>query len=1592
MPRYQHRPLGVAATRRPATPRWWALFPLAGWWALSLLAGGLPTGGTAHADDEAALFTPPGFQSVGLVKVAEGADTGLLNVAILDRKTGRPAFCRVNVVGPDGHYYQPLPDYLTPFALTGQWPKTGRGNRLGKGPFRYYGRFFYSTGRSTVRVPAGQARVEVWKGFEFRPQHHTVEIVAGKTAEARIVLQQPVSMSQLGYYSGDPHIHITRASEEDDNLLLDLMEAEDIHFGALLAYNDPPGPYRGVMDEMDMPQRRGLGERSVARRGDYHIISGQEYRSRTYGHLNVYLQSDLLFQGQDLNADHWPAYGLVGQQVKQRGGVALYAHGGYAQAIYADFVQGHVDAVELLQFGVYRGIGLDDWYHILNIGYRFPATGACDYPACRKLGDSKTYVRLDGQPDFPAWLRGAAAGRSFITTGPLLLLEVDGRKPGDAIHLEGDGPHRVSVRIRVRSEVAPVENVQLVVNGRIEAEIEVPPGRRQREWFELERNVELAESSWIAARAYSTSASGSPDGEAHTNPVYVYSGQKAPFNGKSLDALLERLDGQIAAHAKREFAEQSKILAYFERSRDVLLTIRAAGGVPAKGHPADFAGKSLESIGNAGMRTHSEEELKEYLKPVPPKSAEESLKSFETVDGFRMELVAAEPLVVDPIAAAFDENGNLYVAEMRDYPYVPKEGDKPLGTLRLLIDTDGDGRFDRSHVFAEHLLWPAGVACWKGGVYVAAPPDVWYLKDTDGDHRADVRQKVYTGFGTSNQQAMVNNLKFGLDHKIYGTTAGNGGTIRPADDPGAEGISVNGRDFRFDPVSGRFETISGTVQFGHTMDDWGNRFLCNQAKPLHHVVLPQRYLARNPYLAVSKVIQNIAPGPVPIFRISPIERWRHIRSSRRVAHSSRAATTSGASQHVIDAAAGSTVYRGGAYPEEYYGNVFVGGSQHNLIHRRVLTPDGVTFRSSRADQRTEFVRSSDNWFRPVNFVNAPDGTLYVLDMSREIIESIHIPIDVVKHLDLTNGRDRGRIYRLAPPGFKYPGAPKLGRESTTELVAQLENPHGWHRDTAHRLLYQRQDATAVAPLRRLLEKSSLPQARLHALWSLEGLTHLTDDDLDLALSDDCVHVRRHAMILAEGRLDRSRRLLDRVAHQAEDPSAVIRFQVAFTLGASKSDLAVEALATVARASVDDSRICTAVLSSSTERADRLFALLAVDAAFVKRAEGVNLLGRLAQIVGARNRRPELDRVLEVLATHANFAGPAELPWQLAGELGSGLKRSGAHLLSDPSGSSRAARFVEKMMADAERVAMDRQASDDARTRAIRLLGFTPFSRAGGVLAGLLTSAESKSVQVAAVRALSDYAEGKVADVLLEPWHEFAPEVRSAVTEALLAHRERTVRFLQASLEGAASVVQVDSTRRSLLLDHRDPSIRQLAKKLFDDASGNPITSVLAEYREALELDSDKQRGGAVFERECMKCHKLNGKGYEVGPDLASSSTRDPEVLLSHILDPNGYVPPEYIQYVVIDDRGLTSTGIVAAETTNSVTLKRENDETTTILRSNLDTLFSTDKSMMPEGHEKTINKQEMADLIAYLQASQADVPVDQPPLDIGTLPGLAEPD
>lgn len=540
---------------------------------LSLLIfwGAARLSGTAEAlqpagDIEAEIHALPGTNTAG--KPPTGVDltkSGRLKLKVIDAATGEPAFCRVNVIGSDGNYYEPETNALK------EWSLHRLGNRKDKGPVRYYGWFFYSDGRCEVEVPPGKTRVEVWKGFEYAPVVADIDVPLNGTAQQTVKLHRTADMAAQGWYSGDTHIHLNRRGKPDDERAIDLAACEDIRFAHILCMNDPRF-YKPTMDQQIWFQNSGLGRKSERFRGIYGIASGQEYRCGTFGHICLVGGSRLVdADGLQTDPNNWPVFGMVGDETRSIGGYSFHAHGGYEKEIYADFVQEATNGVELLQFAVYRGIALEGWYHILNAGFRFPAVGASDYPYCRALGDCRTYVYLGNQPaTFDNWNKAASEGRSFFTTGPLLEVAVNEKRPGETLTLENTGKN-VSVRVQLTSPVAEVDEIHLIEAGQIRVRKKLS-GKERTGPMTWNMELPIKQSTWIAVRAFSKSKNGREDVEAHTNPVYISIDGGKPFHRNSVAWLLKKLDERIAYHTGRKFAEKQKVLAYFQKSRRRLLS------------------------------------------------------------------------------------------------------------------------------------------------------------------------------------------------------------------------------------------------------------------------------------------------------------------------------------------------------------------------------------------------------------------------------------------------------------------------------------------------------------------------------------------------------------------------------------------------------------------------------------------------------------------------------------------------------------------------------------------------------------------------------------------------------------------------------------------------------------------------------------------------------------------------------------------------------------------------------------------------------------------------------------------------------------
>ena len=554
--------------------------------------------------------------------------------------------------------------------------------------------------------------------------------------------------------------------------------------------------------------------------------------------------------------------------------------------------------------------------------------------------------------------------------------------------------------------------------------------------------------------------------------------------------------------------------------------------------------------------------------PMPePRSPEASLASMRVREGFRVDLVAAEPLVAGPVAFDWDASGAMWVVEMRDYPLGLDGQGAPGGVIKKLVDTNGDGLPDSATEFLTGVPFPTGILPWRKGVLVASAPDIFYAEDRNGDGKADFREVLFTGFVPGNQQHRLNGFEWGLDGWIYGANGDSGGKVRSVKT--GKVVDISGRDFRFRPDTGEFETVSAGSQFGRRRDDFGEWF--GNANPtwLWHVTMPEHYLRRNPALAVKSVRRVLAnredpmrlyPISTPLPRFNQPETFGHVTSANSP-----------------------TPYRDTLFGPEFERSVFVSDPVYNLVHREVLEPDGATFTSHRAagEETREFLASTDDWFRPTSMRTGPDGALYIADFYRAVLEHPEwIAPETQSRLDLRAGEDRGRIYRVAPTAAVLRRVPNLSGMSEAGLVAAMDHPNGWQRDTAQRLLFERQATHAAPALRRLALTAGSAKVRVQALCTLDLLNQLSPDTITAALADLHPSVRRQALQLSERFANGKRdRLWEAVESLRTDPEFSVRHQLAYTLGAWKTPAAARVLDQLAEREGDQESMRLAVLSS-----------------------------------------------------------------------------------------------------------------------------------------------------------------------------------------------------------------------------------------------------------------------------------------------------------------------------------------------------------------------------------------------------------------------------
>lgn len=989
----------------------------------------------------------------------------------------------------------------------------------------------------------------------------------------------------------------------------------------------------------------------------------------------------------------------------------------------------------------------------------------------------------------------------------------------------------------------------------------------------------------------------------------------------------------------------------------------------------------------------------------PAYTAEQSLAAMEFSEDFHAEIFLQEPNVMSPVEMVFDEDGRIYVAEMLDYPDDPPPGQPARSRIRLLEDVDGDGKYEKATMFAENVLQVASILPWKGGIFVAAAPDILWMKDDNGDGKADTKKVLYTGFPKVNPEHRITNLRYGLDNWIYAANHGNDGKITAPDQPNHPPVLIRGTDFRFNPVTGEFGTTSGPAQFGSSFDEWGNQFNCNNTQHIRHVILPMHYMARAPLLEIPAYQQDISDHGQPSSPMYPLtgpQEWRKQRTElRQKRYDEQGLNRKEQVAGYFTGASGVTVYTGDAWPTEYRNNVFVGDVSANLIHRDVITPDGISFKASRSKNETEFIASKDQWFRPCNFANAPDGNLYVMDIYRLFIETPEsIPEEIKKGMDFYAGDKMGRVYKIVhnKSQAKRDLKPNLSKASSDELVKLLEHPNGWHRTTAQRLLIERQDKAAMTSLKEMAEKSPSATGRLHALWTLDGLK-LLDAQLTMnSLQANDPRIREHSLKLAErvfeSQLQKARELahhnpeqvdkvfdtsleplVEAIISRAKDSDTRVQLQLAFTLGEFKNNRAFDALVKMASERSNDQWFRLAILSSVADSASQFFAALRAKHPSFDNKE---MIAQLGSLIGAKHDAAEMTSFVKGLN------GLKEAEAGLNG-LAKGLQLAGVKNLPAPSieatltpylnhtneAVSKAAwdtaRFfelkglIDKALADLAKADLDPK----KKVAAIRALRGGQFAAVAPVLQKVLASGDAGEVKAAAVESLSSFDDASVASSLLDAWASYTPDVRAKVLDAMLSEKERMKVLLKAIEETRVEKTAFGEEMRARLYEHPEKEVAERAKAVFK-GSGDDRGAAVANYKDVLKLNGDQARGKPVFEQHCAKCH-LPQKGGRIGADLSGVNNKTKDELLTSILNPSYAIEPRFVNYIVTTNDGRIRNGILANETPGALTL-RGLDGDTTILRKNIKEIKASNMSLMPGAFEMLIDKQGMADLIAYLRA------------------------
>lgn len=995
--------------------------------------------------------------------------------------------------------------------------------------------------------------------------------------------------------------------------------------------------------------------------------------------------------------------------------------------------------------------------------------------------------------------------------------------------------------------------------------------------------------------------------------------QPGSWNEVKLDRLGSRV--KVTLNGKVEIDAELPVTA--PGAKELFFGRRCDDFAPLEGsfEKVEVAGLESAAAGTAATRNAGET-------PAPhsqPLSPEESAKKWHLRDGYQIELVAAEPVVLDPVAFDWDKQGRLWVIEMADYPLGMDGNGKAGGRVVRLDDTDNDGRYDKRHVIVSDLSYPTGILTWREGVIVTAAPDIFFIAP-DG-----TKKVLYTGFSTGNQQLRVNGLRWGMDGWVYCAAGAHHGGYNKGTQIECrltgEKIDLGSRDFRFKPDTGEFDPQSGPSQFGRARDDWGRWFGVQNSFPLWHYVLQDHYLRRNPHIIPPDPIHQLFPRNPPVYPASSMEKRFH--SFDQAGR--------------FTSACGIEVYRDASLFTDGKTHAFTCEPFHNVVQHHILEDDGVTFKAVRdpAESKMDFLASEDRWCRPVMVRTGPDGALWVADIYRYMIEHPQwLPQNGKDELlpHYREGDDKGRIWKVVRASARF---------AATKAAVSVESANGWLRDKAQmKALWTKPDMQTVASLTELVTHGKNAAAQAQAAWTLHQAGRLTPDLLKRLLLSQNDEVVVQGLQIAETMpwSNHEEALLLLVnSERARHPR--VRMQLALSTGQWSGDWPADILALILEEAEPGSPLWGAALSSCLPHLTRISEQLA--AQDDKARPGI--LGSLLRCALATKN----DKATAVLVTRLEAQNGLEELLAVLDEINLALTD------------------FAKQVADAKaRTAVDRM---DAKLRkAAESLKTAPTMESLALLAtdrehretvkGMLPELWAQTGGAEVLRLVAKLQPKGGEQFLLEGWELRTPALRAQILETLLSNDDWAFALLK-----RPEAKTCDAATRARLLRHPKKNIAMMAEKVFADASSASRAAVVEKFKPALSLQGDAARGKIVFASVCISCHKLDGVGIDLGPDLRSVAQHDVEKLLNSILDPGAIIEPGFMAYHCTIKSGEQLYGVIATETSASLTLKMAGNLSRSVLRSEITSLKSTGTSLMPEGLEAALTPQSLADLIAYLK-------------------------